>query len=66
MTELSENVDALGSLREEADRYGQLSILVARIERLKTSLAEREKCYKKISENAAHVGSLKRIGKLFG
>lgn len=64
MTELWANADALGSLREEEDRYGQQSILVARIERLKTCLAEREKCYKKISEDAAHVGSLKRTGKL--
>lgn len=60
------NADALGSLREEEDRYGQQSILVARIERLNTYLVEREKCCKKISEDATHVRSLKRTGKLIG
>lgn len=46
------NVDAIGSLQEEADRYGRPFILAAQIERLKASLADGEKHCKKASEDA--------------
>lgn len=52
---LSVNADAISSLLKEVDRYIRPSIFVAQIEKLKVSLAHREKHCKKISEDADEV-----------
>lgn len=46
LDELQANANALFSLKEEVDRYGRPSILASQIEKLKSSLAGGEKCYK--------------------
>lgn len=45
------NADALGSLQKEVDQYGRLSILTAQIDKLKASLVDGYKRYKKVSED---------------
>lgn len=53
----------LGSLREEANRYGRPSILAAQIERLKESLADGEKHRKKASEDKVEVCRKFEVGR---
>lgn len=49
---LRANDNAFGNLQEQVNQYGKLSYLAAQIEKLKASLAEGEKNYKKVFENS--------------